>query len=196
MNTEIENIRIEWDGPYNLMDIGYDEETGKYKTKDISLNDDCKDFGIYQVYGCHPIYGNDVLLYIGQAAKQTFSKRLSQEAWEFNVDHKHIQFYVGRLFSEHQPSSEEIWDKMIDISERMLIFAHEPARNSSNILTITRNKTKLEEFKNIRIFNYDNYRSLMPEISGELWVKRFEDYDGVFNSEEIKNRHKAVHKLE
>ncbi len=187
MNEKIENIRITWDGPYGLTDIGYDEANNNYKGKvNPSLSDECEDFGIYQVYGCHPIYGNDVLLYIGQAAQQTFSKRLSQGGWEFNVDYKNIKFYVGRLFSEKQPSSENEWDNMIDKAERMLIYAHEPAQNSSNILTITRNKTKLEEFKNIRIFNYDNHRSLMPEISGELWVKEFEDYDSVFNSNKIK----------
>ena len=186
MNTKIENIRIEWDGPYSLIDIGYNEETGKYTLDDI-LNDECKDFGIYQVYGFHPIYGNDVLLYIGQAARQTFAKRLSQEAWEYNADYKNIKFYVGRLFAKNQPPSEKIWDKMIDIAEKMLIFAHEPARNSSNILTISRDKAKLEEFKNIRIFNYDNYRSLMPEISGELWIKEFEDYNGVFDSDKIQS---------
>ncbi|BAF73242.1 hypothetical protein [Sulfurovum sp. NBC37-1] len=186
MNKKIENIRIEWDGPYSLTDIGYDETNENYKGKvNPSLCNEYTDFGIYQVYGYHPIYGNDVLLYIGQSAQQTFSKRLSQEGWEFNADSKNIKFYVGRLFAKKQPSSEKEWDKMIDIAERMLIYAHEPARNSSNILSITRNRAKLKEFENIRIFNYDNYRSLIPEISGELWVKDFEDYNGVFNSKEI-----------
>ena len=183
--TETKDIRIEWDGPYSLTDIGYDEKTGVYTNKNISVNDEYKDFGVYQVYGFHPIYGNDVLLYIGKAAQQTFAKRLSQEAWEFNVDHKNITFYVGRLFSDTQPNSEDEWDNMIDQAERMLIYAHEPARNSSNILNVTKDKAKLKEFKNIRIFNYDNYRSLMPEISGELWVKGFEGFNGVFNSKEI-----------
>jgi hypothetical protein len=186
MSTKIDNIRIEWDGPYTLKDIGYDEEKEDYKGKiNPFLSNEYEGYGVYQVYGCHPIYGNDVLLYIGQAAKQTFSKRLSQESWEYNIDSKNIKFYVGRLFAEKQPSSEDAWDNMIDIAERMLIFAHEPARNSSNILTISRNKAKLDEFKNIRIFNYDNYRSLMPEISGELWVKGFEEYSGVFNSKSL-----------
>ena len=179
----IEDIRIEWDGPYNLNDIGYDESEG-YKVSTV-LNDDTTDFGIYQVYGCHPVYGNDVLLYIGKAAKQTFAKRLSREAWEMNEDSKHIKFYVGRLFGE-EPSSWNEWEEMIDKAERMLIYAHEPARNSSNILNISRSQMKLEEFSEIRIFNYDNYRNLMPEISGELWIKSFESYKGVFNSDKIK----------
>ena len=107
MNTKIENIRIEWDGPYSLSDIGYNEETEKYIPSNM-LNDKCEDFGIYQVYGFHPIYGNDVLLYIGQATKQTFAKRLSQEAWEYNTDYKNIKFYAGRLFAKNQPTSEKI----------------------------------------------------------------------------------------
>jgi len=186
MSEKIKNIRIEWDGPYNLTDIGYDKDNMNYKGEINCLNNEYEDFGIYQVYGCHPIYGNDVLLYIGKAAQQTFSKRLSQEGWENNIDYENIKFYVGRLFAHKQPNLIEEWDKMIDQAERMLIYAHEPARNSSNILNVTKNKDKLEEFKNIRIFNYDNYRSLMPEVSGELWIKGFENYDGVFNSKNIK----------
>ncbi len=184
MNNEIEKIRIEWDGPYSLHDIGYDEKEQNYKNEAIFLNDEHKDIGIYQVYGCHPIYGNDVLLYIGKAAKQTFALRLSQEGWEYNEDSKNIKFYVGRLFSKIQPSSMSKWYSMIDKAENMLIYAHEPARNSANILNITKNKSKLKEFKNLRILNYDNYRSLMPEVSGELWVKSFE-YDDVFDAKQI-----------
>lgn len=152
-----------------------------YSQSDIILNDENKDVGVYQIYGCHPIYGDNVLLYIGKAFKQTFALRLSQEGWEFNSDYKNIQLYVGRLFSKKEPSLKE-WESMIDKAERMLIYAHEPARNSSNVLNITRDKTKLLEFENLRILNYDGHRSLMPEISGELWVKSFKDYNGVYGS--------------
>ena len=62
-------------------------------------------------------------------------------------------------------------EKMIDIAEKMLIYSHEPARNSSNIRTISRNEDKLKEFENVRVFNYGSYKSLMPEISGEMWIK-------------------------
>jgi hypothetical protein len=185
----MKNIRIEWDGPYTLDDIGYYEtaDVCKYELKNAKLNDDCKDYGVYQVYGAHPIYGNDVLLYIGQAAQQTFAKRLSQEGWEYNQDYKNVKLYVGRLFSEQQPVSLERWDELIDIAEKMLIFSHEPARNSSNILNVLKNKNVLKRFEDIRIFNYDNYRSLMPEISGELWIKDFsEKYSGVFDTNKIK----------
>ena len=77
---------------------------------------------------------------------------------------------------------------MISTAESMLIYAHEPARNSSNILNITKNKNLLKEFEDIRIFNYDNSRSLMPEVSGELWIKNFEDYNGVFSAEVLEDQ--------
>ncbi len=180
----MQNIRIEWDGPYSLFDIGYDEKEDKYLSKKIEfLNDQKKDMGVYQIYGQHPVYGSNVLLYIGKTETQTFAKRLSQEFWQYNSDYKNIQIYVGRLFGEYQPSDKE-WNTMINIAERMLIYAHSPSMNSSNIQNIFRDKRKLKEFENIRIFNYDNYRSLMPEVSGELWIKEFENFKGVYGDME------------
>jgi len=180
----MDEIRIEWKGPYKLADIGYDGE--KYKTKNAKtkLNNLEKDYGIYQVYGFHPIYGDNVLLYIGQAKDQTFAKRLSQEEWELNTDFKNIQIYVGRLFAHEQPDLAK-WNNLIDIAEKMLIYAHAPAMNSSNIVSISKDKQFLKEFENIRIFNYDQCRSLFPEISGELWIKEFE-FDGVFSRKKSK----------
>jgi len=164
MGVKMNEIRIEWDGPYKLADIGYDKE--KYKIKNSKLNNPEKDYGIYQVYGFHPVYGNNVLLYIGQAKDQTFAKRLPQEEWKFNYDFKNIQIYVGRLlFTDKQPNLNE-WKRLVDIAEKMLIYAHAPAMNSSNIASISRDKQFLKEWGNIRIFNYDQCRSLFPEISG------------------------------
>jgi len=180
----IKDIRIEWDGPYTLQDIGY-IENHCYNGASL-LNEVNKDVGIYQVYGNHPIYGNNVLLYIGQAFKQTFALRLSQEAWEYNSDYKNIKFYVGRLFGDKKVDDNN-WKNMIDIAEKMLIHAHSPAKNSQHILNISRDENKLQEFENIRIFNYDNYRSLMPEVSGELWIKEFDNFNGVFGSKEFEN---------
>lgn len=62
-----EEIHMVWEGPYS-----YEEITN-------TLRDEYCDFGVYQIYGAHPIYGSDVLLYIGKADQQTFGVRLSQE---------------------------------------------------------------------------------------------------------------------
>lgn len=45
-------IQILWDGPYSITDL-------------VKLKNEEIDYGIYQIYGNHPVYGNDVLLYIG-----------------------------------------------------------------------------------------------------------------------------------
>jgi hypothetical protein len=178
---DMEIIRISWEGPHGLKDIGYDFKKEKYCDEDNNkLNDMNTDYGLYQVYGNHPIYGNNVLLYIGKADRQTFKKRLSQEGWEYNFDSRNIQFYVGRLFGKEKPTEDE-WSKEIEIAENMLIYSHEPARNSSNILNISRNDKKLKKFENIRILNYDDHRSLMSEVSGELWIKTFDGFGEVYS---------------
>lgn len=166
-------IHIEWEGVFSLKDL----KSGK-------LNDG-KKYGIYQIYGCHPVYGNDVLLYIGKADAQTFNKRLTQEWWwEQNSDAKNLKIYVGRLFAKEQPTNE-IWSNMISYAEKMLIFSHSPAMNSSNIFSISRNSNELKELENVQVFNYDEYRSLMPEVSGEMWIKDFEfEYRGPFEYKE------------
>ena len=89
-------------------------------------------------------YGNDVLLYIGKAETQTFAKRLSQEAWEMNPDSENLKFYVGRLFDEEHVKSIDAWNQLINRTEKMLIYSHEPARNSSTILTIIQDTKILE----------------------------------------------------
>ena len=40
------------------------------------------DYGLYQIYGQHPAYGENALLYIGKAEDNKFSTRLN-ERWEF-----------------------------------------------------------------------------------------------------------------
>lgn len=59
-------IQIDWQGPFTLNDL-------------VLLTDDSHDYGIYQIYGKHLVYGKDVLLYIGKADQQTIGKRVSQE---------------------------------------------------------------------------------------------------------------------
>ncbi len=170
--NKITDIKIQWEGSYNLEDIGFNDIEYNYSTKDSKLNDETMDYGIYQIYGYHPVYGTNVLLYIGKVQEQTFAKRIAKEGWEYNEDSKNIQIYVGRIYNENN-SDDKAWNKLIDTAERMLIYSHEPARNSSNILNITKNKEKLKSFEDIRIFNYGRYKSLMPEISGEMWIKEF-----------------------
>lgn len=174
----LQDIRIEWEGPFSLYDIGYNEEKDSYELKNAKLNNDSIDYGVYQIYGFHPLYGQNVLLYIGKAQDQTFAKRISQEAWDYNLDYRNVQIYVGRFYnmSNSDPFNQDgAWNNIISHAEKLLIYAHGPAANSSNIQTITRDDTKIKQFENMRILNYGTHRSLMPEVSGEMWVRKFGD---------------------
>lgn len=56
---------------------------GPYTVEEArAARDDATDYGSYQIYGTHPVYGSSVLLYIGRTDRQTFGVRLSQEKQE------------------------------------------------------------------------------------------------------------------
>jgi len=79
-------IHIEWAGPYSLDQLD-------------TLKDVRKDHGLYQVYGHHPVYGSNVLLYIGQTCGRTFGERIAEHNFGggSQEDRAHIEVYVGRL---------------------------------------------------------------------------------------------------
>lgn len=153
-------IHIQWEGPIKLSELS-------------KLNDESKDYGIYQIYGCHPVYGSDVLLYIGKAARQTFCSRISQEGWQWNRDADKLEIYAGYLAGSVTPENEQ-WCKEIDLAEKLLIYSHAPAYNSQNIKAIPDNK----ELQDIHILNWGNHRDLMPEVSGERWTSKYDNIDG------------------
>ena len=57
-------IHIEWEGPYSLNQLD--------TSKDLR-----KDHGRIR-YGHHPVYGSNVLLYIGQTIGRTFGERIEE----------------------------------------------------------------------------------------------------------------------
>lgn len=154
--NKLQMIQIHWEGPYNLDDLP-------------NLMNTESDYGVYQIYGNHPLYGKDVLLYIGQADQQTFGKRISQENWTVMNDAINIKIYVGRLFSDKIHSSEK-WSKEINLAESLLIYVHTPAHNARSIYRI-----QDTELQNVYILNVGNYRDIFPEVSGLRWTSRLDN---------------------
>ncbi|WP_409303041.1 hypothetical protein [Peribacillus sp. SCS-155] len=155
INTQI--IQIQWDGAYTLNDIP------ELKHGDF-------DYGLYQIYGKHPLYGNEVLLYIGKADLDTFGNQLSQEGWLTNYDADSIRIFVGRLAGEMAPS-EDVWSREIELAERLLIHAHKPAYNSVKIASVPS-----RELQDIHILNWGQHRDLLPEVSGLRWTNKLFEY--------------------
>lgn len=147
-------VHIEWEGPYSYEELK-------------NLKDQQCDYGVYQIYGGHPVYGSSILLYIGKAQQQTFGVRLGQEKWnEWNQDAARVEIYVGRLSGSKTPS-HELWNEEIDLVEKLLIYAHGPAANSSNLNQIP------EGCKHIHVLNWGQRRDLVPEVSGARWSDTF-----------------------
>ncbi|WP_241675042.1 hypothetical protein [Paenibacillus luteus] len=149
-------IHIDWDGPYTL-----DQLKG--------LMNSNTEKGIYQVYGTHPVYGKDVLLYIGKTGNQTFGRRLLQEKWDNTNNYGDIKFYVGRLAGSVTPLSE-VWLQEIDLAERLLIYAHKPAFNSMSLQTLPH-----QDLFKVHILNWGMFKQLMPEVSGLRWTNVLDD---------------------
>ncbi len=148
-------IHIEWTGPHAPSEL-------------VNL---CKsiDYGIYAIYGHHPVYGSDTLLYVGKAQDQTFGQRIRQEGWDKGSmeDPAHTEIYVGRLKGPDTPPLE-VWKKEIDLAEKLLIHTHGPAYNSQQIGEVSESDS---EVCDIRVLNWGSHRAVRPEISGLRWTK-------------------------
>lgn len=147
-------IHILWDGPHSF--------------EDATRLDGEQDYGVYQIYGCHTVYGSDALLYIGKAVKQTFGKRIKEEKepWKYNWDARRIAVYVGRVITDSLSTvkTHEQWADWVGAAEELLIYAHAPACNSKNIQSIN---YKLLPF---HVLNWGSFRDLLPEVSGHRWT--------------------------
>jgi hypothetical protein len=160
MNDEL--IQVDWDGPYPIEEVD-------------GLNDGKKDYGVYQVYGTHPVYGVNVLLYIGKSDQQAFGVRFKEEGWADpyrTCDYRRIEIYVGRFAGEIRPSGEQ-WSRQIDLAERLLILAHSPSFNSKGTDGPS-SSTDDRELENIHVLNWGAYKNLLPEVSGARWTDKLE----------------------
>jgi hypothetical protein len=147
------------------------------------------DHGIYQVYGSHPVYGSQTLIYIGEAYAKTFSERVKQHAWETNYDmQSHVDVNIGR-FAGYESISNSKWDRQIHVAEKLLIRAHSPAYNQHLFFKVEEHK----QLSHIHILNWGERRLLLPEVSGAFWTNKFwDDEPRAFGSKKERERSKRT----
>ena len=156
-------INIWWEGPFTQDEIinnSIDKE--KY-------DNTAKKIGLYQIYGSHPLYGNDVLLYIGRTKDNSgFSSRLKNR-WviENGNDADNVKIYLGTIYSDRMTIVPQEENKQIDLAEVLLINALKPAYNSSNIQSVGLQYIKEQYF----VKNMNNYRNLYPILSSEYFLE-------------------------
>jgi hypothetical protein len=115
-------IHIVWEGPFSI---------------DAALKRRLQnDYGLYQIYGTHPIYGENALLRIGQANARTFHGRLPwyQSHWE-QLAPDHYDVYLGRL-GGWEPVDDIRWGVLIDNAEAIAIFTVSPPSNSPRLISM------------------------------------------------------------
>lgn len=152
-------IEIMWEGPYSIEELQGD------KGKDIHTS-----YGLYQIYGHHPVYGSDALLYLGMSQKYTFSSRFRDEghgAWT-KMDADTVKIYIGHLGCLVQPIStpeDNDWEFMIKTAESLLIYSLGPAYNSQEIKEISK---EIRTGKYI-VLNHGK-RKALPGTVSSFWV--------------------------
>ena len=124
-------VDLTWEGPFP---VDYDRDTDSYSwTNALSgLDDLAKCGGLYQIYGRHPVYGQNVLLYIGCVSPAASNRTLVQRLNE----HVRTRFLYTTNLAAHMAAvkSEGLKDGVtIEVIESILIYAHQPALNRQNI---------------------------------------------------------------
>lgn len=145
------DIHIRWEGPYSV------EEAKGFKST--------SDYGLYQFYGEHILYGQDSLLYFGKAERRTFGERLSEHNWHLWTS-SNVSIYVGRVCSKNALEIKEWW-RQIDLAERIILQSHNPSFNCSNLNTIGHKGT------DTRVLNWGVRRQLLPEVTVSRWEGEF-----------------------
>jgi hypothetical protein len=159
-------LHIDWEGPF---------EVTKVIERKIDKKKDC---GIYQIYGNHPIYGKDSLLYIGETTDNTFSERFKvhKRDWLDDKDLGQISAYLGDVYKQSGEKydekkdmmSDEEWKELVKQCEQLLIYAFGPSYNSRNKQSINE-----DELRELHILNWCSRAALPPEVSGDRWTNKY-----------------------
>ncbi len=156
-----EEINIWWEGPFTA------EEVVSKGINQKEYDNTADKIGLYQIYGTHPLYGNDVLLYIGRT-KNKFKNRL-RNRWviENGNDSENVKIYLGTIYSPRETITDDDEKKKIEKAEVLLINALKPAYNSSNVQSVG----KLYMENRYLVKNMNNYRNLYPILSSEYFLE-------------------------
>ena len=122
-------------------------------------------FVLYKIYGSHPMYRNDILLYVGMTEIGVVNRLNQHNYWmdEERFGPSKIYFAsIGHFESWKQSDEMIIFDcldrKVIENVEELLIYAHQPVHNKKS-------RSSAKGAKGIRLFNTGAYGMLMPEVS-------------------------------
>ncbi|MBY8170058.1 hypothetical protein KW503_02880 [Vibrio fluvialis] len=157
-------VDIYWEGPF---EVEYDRETMLY-TFNESIPVELKNAnGFYQIYGDHPVYGKDVLLYIGetkpsQNGTRDFSVRMKEHVSGRFWYHHGLKIRLGIGYID----DNELKDRESILAvESLLIASNMPALNREHI---DHSNAQSVDFI-VRNWNFKG--SISAECTGKYWAK-------------------------
>jgi len=132
----------------------------RYDLNSVVHNPDFADC-LYQAYGDSPIYGRDVLLYIGRT--NSFIRRtLGHLKSDFDRINN-LSLIVGQIEIDEENNLNV--EEAMSVAETVLITMLKPSYNSSNIKDLGQ-KAKAKKYL---ILNFGNRNALPLEVSNYWW---------------------------
>jgi hypothetical protein len=116
--------------------------------------------GIYQIYGTHPIYGRNVLLYIGVSTTNIFKRIKSHKSNWVKFEYDPVIIYFGEIVTPEEDFDFSMAEA-IAMAESLLVYYCAPAYNSNLIVEIKEQYLK----QDLIIRNYGKIGSLPTEVS-------------------------------
>ncbi|MGE5446044.1 MAG: hypothetical protein ACM3SR_15865 [Ignavibacteriales bacterium] len=152
-------IRIGWEGSHSL-----EEVINKMVDGGTNPDWDGNDYGLYQIYGRHILYGKNTLLYIGMVTEETFSQRFREhKIWlDYDQDEEDIKIYLSRIYDPKEHSERdnwESWKRDIVISEKILIYKY---CHNYNLRELS--YPPLLPFREVRLIHAGNRNRLKTKI--------------------------------
>lgn len=156
----LKRIDIFWSEAYS---VKYDRDNQTYNLCESTPNELTDSFGVYQIYGDHPVYGLNVLLYIGATKpvnNRNFEKRIKEHLKGRFWQHHGLSVRFGEVFHKNNQITDVNEIKAI---ESILIAANIPALNRQNI-------DKASDYcSNLLVRSHAFRGAIVPECSGEFW---------------------------
>lgn len=158
-NEAVPIIDAYWEGPYSSINIGE--------------NQDLEGHCLYQIYGTHPVYGANTLLYIGRTNRKKIYTRLKEHSW-IDAQSDECQIFVASCgyfmgWDKWHEDKRERYEPyqcdsiLLSAIESLLIYAHQPSYNSANLKSTSFAKLPF------RLFNSGRRAMLNPEISTQFY---------------------------
>jgi hypothetical protein len=147
-------LHFEWEGLLRFDEI-----------HDKTSNDD---YGLYQIYAHHLVYGPGALVYIGKAEDQSFATRLNQHWMNWAKPEDSPLVRLGRM-DKRDYRDDADWASLLAAAEPLTVFWHTPAYTSHFILDYPDHALRM------RILNTGKRGGLLPEYSTDWKPVRPDD---------------------